>query len=371
MIELNSFTPRRLKIALIAVPMAVAGLYFGVFAADRFVSESTVALQQQGGPDATALTGTAAMLLAGLGGSPSREETLYLKQYMNSLGLLLQLDAKFKLRQHYQAQRVDVPMRLARDVSQEDFLDYFRARVDVEMDELSSMLTVRVQGFDAKFAHQLNQAILDESERFVNEWSHKMAREKLAFAEGELARAADKLQEAKTEVLAFQAKNKLLDPQVQAQASGALVAELQASITKSEADLRALRSFLHDDTFQVKALRDQIDAMRAQLDAERVRGTGVGAQSDRLGALSIEFEGLKTKAGFALDGYKLALAAVEGARIDATRKLKTLVVIEPASTPETAEYPRRLYDLATLLVGCLLVYGITRLVIATIREHQD
>lgn len=77
------------------------------------------------------------------------------------------------------------------------------------------------------------------------------------------------------------------------------------------------------------------------------------------------------KADFALDAYKLSLAAVENARIDATRKLKSLVVIEPATLPETAEYPRRLYNLATLLIGCLLLYGVVRLVIATIREHQD
>ena len=109
----------------------------------------------------------------------------------------------------------------------------------------------------------------------------------------------------------------------------------------------------------------------AQLQQERVRATGEGEQSDRLGALAIDFEGLKMKAEFKLDAYKLALAAVENARIDATRKLKSLVVIEPATLPETAEYPRRLYNLATLLIGCLLLYGVLRLVIATIREHQD
>lgn len=368
MIELNSLTPRRLKLVLIAVPLALAALYLGLIASDRYVSESTVALQQSGN-DASALPG-AAMLLAGIN-PPSREETLYLKQYVHSLGLLLQLEGKLKLRDHYQAQRLDLPMRLWGAASQERFLEYYRDRVDINMDELSSTLTLRVQGFDPEFARKLNQAILDESERFVNEMSHRQAREKLGFAEGELARAGEKLQLAKAELLAFQGKNKLLDPTVQAQASGAMVAELQSSITKSEAELRALRSFLHEDAYQVKSLRSQIDAMRVQLEAERSRGTGGGRQSDRLGALSIEYEGLKTKAEFALDAYKLALGAVENARIDATRKLKSLVVIEPATLPQTAEYPRRLYNLATLLIGCLLLYGVVRLVIATIREHQD
>lgn len=368
MTTLQSFTPRRLKLALIALPLALALAYFLLIAADRYVSESTVALQQSSS-DASAMPG-AALLLAGIS-PPSREETLYLKQYIHSLGLLQQLDTKLKLRQHYEAQKLDVLARLWGGASQETFRDYYRNRVDVNLDELSSTLTVRVQGFDPKFAQQLNQAILDESERFVNEMSHRLAREKLGFAEGELARAAEKLQQAKTELLAFQGKNRLLDPTVQAQASGAMVAELQAAITKSEAELRTLRSFLNEDSFQVRALRSQIEATRAQLEVERARATGSGRGSDRLGVLAIEYEGLKTKAEFALDAYKLALGAVENARIDATRKLKNLVVIEPATLPQTAEYPRRLYNLATLLVVCLLLYGIVRLVIATIREHQD
>lgn len=368
MIELNSFTPHRLLLGIIALPLLLASLYLGIVASDRYVSESTVALQQSGN-DASALPG-AALLLAGIN-PPSREETLYLKQYIHSLGLLQQLDTKLKLRGHYEAQKLDLFARLWGNASQEVFLDYYRNRVDVSMDELSSTLTVRVQGFDPKFAHELNQAILDESERFVNEMSHRLAREKLGFAETELARAGEKLQQAKAELLAFQSKNRLLDPTVQAQASGAMVAELQATITKAEAELRVLRGFLNDDAYQIKALRSQIDATRAQLEIERARSTGSGRGADRLNVLAIDFEGLKTKAEFALDAYKLALGAVENARIDATRKLKNLVVIEPATLPQTAEYPRRLYNLATLLVICLLLYGIVRLVIATIREHQD
>ena len=74
---------------------------------------------------------------------------------------------------------------------------------------------------------------------------------------------------------------------------------------------------------------------------------------------------------FAVDAYKIALGAVENARIDATRKLKSLVVIEPPSRPQTPEYPQRLYTLFTVLALSVLSYAIIRLVLATIREHQD
>lgn len=368
MIELKDLTPRRLQIALIAVPVLLATLYYTVFAANRYVSESTVALQHASN-DVSSLPG-AALLLAGLS-SPSRGEALYLRQYLQSLALLQVLDAKLNLRKHYEAERLDWFARLWGGASQESFLDYFRNRVDVTVDEASATITVRVQGFTPDFAQALNRALLKEGERFVNEMSHSLAREKLSFAESELARAAGHLQDSTAEVLAFQSRYGLLDPAMDAQASGALSAQMQATITKSEAELRGLRSFMTEDAPQVKALRAQIKATQAQMETERARATGTDAQSERLGSLTIEFRSLRMRAEFALDAYKAALVAIEGARMDATRKLTSLVVIEPATLPETADYPRRLYNLATLLVVCLLLYSVARLVIATIREHQD
>jgi capsular polysaccharide transport system permease protein len=366
--NLASLTPQKLKIALVAVPALLVALYFGVIAPDRYVSESTVALRQAGA-DTSALPG-AALLLAGIA-PPSREDTLYLRQYIESLGLARKLDVRLKLRAHFETQARDPIAKLENGASQERFLDFFRSHVDVRMDEMSSTLTIRTQGFNPQFAHRLNSAILEESERFVNEMSHNLAREKLRFAEGELARSAQRLQEAKGELLSFQNRNRLLDPMAQAQASASLTAQMQASISKSEADLRQLRTFMNEDAYQVQALRSQIDATRAQLELERNRATGTGKQSEKFNALAMDFQALEMKAQFALDAYKLSLAAVENARIDATRKLKSLVVIEPPTLPETAEYPRRIYSILTALVISFLVYGVVRLVAATIREHRD
>jgi capsular polysaccharide transport system permease protein len=322
------------------------------------------------------------MLLAGVN-PPAREDTLYLKEFIHSRGLMLALQERLDLRAHYAGPSIDWPFRLAPDASREDFVDFFRARVEVLFDDRSSLLTVRAQGFDAATAQQINRAILDESERFVNESSHRIARERLQFAEGELQLAGERLQKARNQLLAFQNKHRLLDPQAQALAAGALTAELEATKSRLEAELGSLRAFLFDDSYQVSALKSRIAALQRQIDEERRRATTDGGNGKngkngrnggtgaRLNALAIDFQGLQMQAEFAQDAYKLALGAVENARIDATRKLKSLIVVEPPSLPETAEYPRNAYNLATLLAICVLLYAITRLVLATIREHQD
>jgi capsular polysaccharide transport system permease protein len=363
---LQALTPRRLVIALIAAPLALAVIYFAFFASDRYVSESIVTVRQAS--DTGSAVPGIAMMLTGTN-PPARDDTLYLRQYVHSLDMLLRLDQRLKLREHFRKPVADPLYRLPASADQEWFLDYYRNRVEVLFDDTASLLTIRVQGFDPAFAQTLNRAILEESERFVNAFSHKMSTEHLRFAEGELQTAGSRLQQAKKNVLAFQTTHKLLDPLAQAQASGTLSTQLEGQLARLEADLRNARSYLNDDSYQVKALEGQVQALRAQIDSERQRATGGRARP--LNTLAAEFEALQLQAGFALDAYKLSLGAVENARIEAARTMKSLVVIEPPSKPETAEYPRRIYNILTVLAVCLLLYGVTRLVLATIREHQD
>jgi capsular polysaccharide transport system permease protein len=310
------------------------------------------------------------MLLAGIGSSSGRD-TLHVREFVYSQDLLLKLEQKLKLRQHFAAAGADLPFRLGTTASLEDFARYYRSRVSVLYDDRSSLLRLRVEGFEPAYAQQLNQAILDESEHFVNESSHRVARERLRFAEGELELGSQRLLKASNELLAFQNKNKLLDPMLQAQASGVLSAELEATRSRLEAELNGLLGFLNEDAYQVKALRSRIAALNKQIETERSRATAKSRGGSQLNQLALDFQGLQMQVEFARDAYKLALAAVENARIDATRKVKSLIVVEKPSLPETAEYPLVAYNLATLLAICVLTYAIVRLVLATIREHLD
>lgn len=367
--KLILLSSRTLKIVLIAVPMLLYGLYLAFLATDRYVSESVVAVRQAHEGGASAIPG-AALLLAGIN-SPSLEDTLQLRTFVHSRALALQLDKSLGLRQHFGAIKSDLPFRLPADASQEDFVDYYRDRIELAFDDRTSLLKIRVQSLDPAFAQRFNAALLDASERFVNETSHRIARERLRFAEGELALAGKRVQEASSGLLAFQSRNKLLDPTVQAQATGALTAELEANRSRLEAELGGLRGFLTDDAYQVQALKGRIAALDRQIDAERKRATASDGKGSRLSTLALEFQALQLQAEFARDAYKLSFASVENARIDATRKIKSLVVVEPPSQPQTAEYPLVAYNLGTLLAICVLLYAIVRLVLATIREHQD
>ncbi len=366
---LDRITTRRLFVGVVLLPMLLYSAYLGFVASDRYVSETVVSVRSLGSDAGNAIPG-AALLLAGIN-PPAHEDTLYLYEFVHSLGLLQKLDTRLGLRRHFSQPRADWPFVLDADASQEEFLRYYRQRVEVGFDQRTALLRLRVQGFDAAFAQQINRALLDECERFVNDTSQRFATERLRFAEGELKLASQRIQEARNQLLAFQNKHRLLDPGAQAQATGALTSELQATRSRLEAELNGLLAYLNEDSFQVQALRSRLAAVERQVEAERSRATTAPRQGERLNALAVEFQALQLQAEFTRDAYRLALGAVENARIESTRKIKSLVVVEPPSLPQTAEYPLHAYNLGTLLAVSVLLFAILRLVVATIREHQD
>ncbi len=362
-------TARNLRLGLIVVPWLAAAIYLFVFAADRYVAESIVIVRQEG--SGMTLPSGVDALSAMFGTSSSAGEDPYMLQaHILSMDMLKQADQKLDLRREYSAPPLDFVFRMDADVDQEDFLEYFRDRVEVELDDAAGLLTIRTQGFTPQIAYQLNTEIVAISEEFINESSHRLARDQMAFAEGELRTARRRLDDARSRLLHFQEKNGVLDPMAQAAANTGLTAELQAMLARSEAELKALEAYLNSDAPQVQALQAQIAGIRAQLDVESRRGV-TSANGSSLNQLAGVYQELLAELEFATDAYRVALTGLETARVESTRKLKSLVLVESPVLPEAAKFPDRAYNLFALLIGLTLLYGIGRLVVATIEDHQE
>ena len=162
----------------------------------------------------------------------------------------------------------------------------------------------------------------------------------------------------------------MLDPTAQAAANTGLTAELQAMQARYEAELKGMLAYLNDNAPQVSSLQAQIGGIRQQLQDERRRSV-TNADGVSLNVLAGRYQELLAELEFVSDAYRGALTALEMARIESTRKLKSLVLVESPALPESAEYPRRLYTLTALLMLLTLVYGIGRLIVATIEDHQE
>lgn len=365
---LKLLTRRNLAWGLIALPALLSALYLYLLAADRYESESIVTVKQSG-DQPVGLAGLASIFQ--VSGASAHADLLLLQTHILSMDMLQQVDKQLGLRQAWSAPPRDWLLRLSADASRDDFLAYWRERVEAHFDDTSGLLTVRTQGFTAEQSQQVNRAIVQASEAFINQISQRLAREQMGFAAQELATASDKFRTAKGRMLAFQERHRMLDPAAQAQATTALTLELQSRLTKLEADLRAAESYMDPNSFQVRAMRQQADALRQQMAAEAARGTSDVKGNTRLNTLAGDFRELEIEVNFAEQAYKSATLSMETARMESLRKIKSLVLVASPTLPEEAAYPKRGYDLLALVLGFALVFGIVRLLVATIEDHLD
>jgi capsular polysaccharide transport system permease protein len=364
----GKFKGWRLTIGLIVVPLALTIVYYTFFAMDRFVSSAQVVVRQEGSNPGAQLPGLG-ILLSG-SNSASRQETLYLREYIVSMDMMELLEERLHWIEQYSQQRSDIFFWLSKDTPREDLLKYYQRMVSAHYDETTGLLTVEVQAFSPELAEQLVRTILEASEHFVNEVSHSIAREQMRFAQGELEGAKKNYTQRKEELLRFQNVNKVLDGKSSAQGRATIIETLEGEYSKEQAVVTEMLYKLRPDSPQVKQQKQRVNAIREQLAAEK-RLLVSAPDGEQLNVVASRFQQLTLDAGIAQETYKTAVAALDNARIEASKKIRTLVTVISPNTPEMAIYPQRLYNLATILMALLMLYGITRFLIASIEDHRD
>lgn len=368
MTNFEKLKSKRLMLWLVGVPMLIALIYYSFFALDRYVSSAQVAVRQVGNNETPQMPGLAVML-SGLNPT-SREETLYLREFLTSQDMLNVLEQKLAWSKHYAERWRDPVYWLRQDAAREDMLKFYRRVVTAHFDEQTGLLRISVEALDPVFAEQALKVMQGESERFVNELSHRMAREQMSFAQSELGKARMAYEEKREALLSFQGSNNLLDAEATAKARSLVISELEAKITMERATLKGLLATLQEGTPQVRQQRIRIRALEQQLVSENQRLVS-RKDGDQLNVVASRYRNLTIDASIAEEAYKFAVGSVESARIEASKKIRSLVTVVTPNAPDKAIYPERIYNLITLFIGLMLFYGIARFVIATIEDHRD
>ncbi|MCG1033495.1 hypothetical protein J5S76_16095 [Bacillus amyloliquefaciens] len=342
----------------------IAVIYFGFIASDRYVSRAELVVKQA---DQIKMLPDALSML-GLGGS-NHEDILLIQDYLKSADLLDKLDKQLGIKAHYQSHKIDYFSRLPNEVSREEFLKYYREHLTLRLDELSGVLTIEFQGFDPEYSQKVVGLMLKESEVFINKLGHQVALEQLAFVEKEVDRAYQRVQTEKAKVLEFQNNHHLISPESTSTARLGVVSQIEGELARQQAQLKQLQSYMKETAPAVISVKARVDALTEQLAQEQGRLTGT--DKDAMNEVTARYLDVQTQATLAADLYKTGLISLEQARVEAYRKLKHLLIVSQPTLAEDAEYPRRLYNLATIAVLLCLFYGLIVMGLATLREHQD
>jgi capsular polysaccharide transport system permease protein len=358
---------RRKIIAAALIASVAAAVYWLAIASDRYVSEAHVIIQRTDLPGGQQVDFSS---LLGGGGGGSRTDQLLLRDYLLSVDMLTKLDASLGLRAHYSDTARDPISRMWRqDLTIEWFQRYYLSRVSVEFDDYAGVLLIKAQAYDPKMAQAISARLVDEGERFMNALASNLAQEQVAFLEKQVNQMSVRALEARQAVLGYQNKKGLVSPQATAESIAGIVAKLEAQRTELQTQLSASQAYLVPKHPGIIQTGQQIAAVEKQITQEKAKLTSAGGQT--LNRVVEEFQRLELNAVFAQDVYKTALVALEKGRIEATRTIKKVSVLQSPTTPEYALEPRRIYNTLVFLLIAMLVAGVLHLLAAIVRDHKD
>ncbi|RDV24369.1 capsule biosynthesis protein [Alteromonas aestuariivivens] len=358
---------RRHSILVIAVPWLLYALYLILLASAQYESQSQLIIKST---ESGSNFDPSSLLMSTVTGSAATSETHIIKAFVQSSDMLVYLNETLDLQAHYSSSNADIFSRLPKNATFEDFYLFYLEHVDISVDSTSSVITLKSVAFSPEMAQKINSTILSRSEAFINEINNNLAKSKLKFAQGEHDLVQEKLKDSKTQLLAFQSQYNVLDPTAEGAAFQQIALSLEATLAQKQAELQTMSSMMSDLAPDILNVKRQIRALKNQIEDQKAK---INTSDNPEAALSVselmaQYSNLKIQMELALQAYSSSLITLENARVDAYQQLQHLVTISAPQLPEENKYPQVGYNLTLFGVLLLMMYGIARIIIATIRE---
>jgi capsular polysaccharide transport system permease protein len=352
----------------VLAPTFLASLYFGLIASDVYVSESRFVVRSP--EQQRSQSGVVGALLQSTGISRAPDDTYSVRDFILSRDALRELDEKLGIRKLYSSALVDVFRRFPDwdwDRSFEALYRYYGKYITVEYDPESSISVLTVRAFSARDARNINQLLLEMSERLINSLNDRSRHDLVHFAEEEVRVAAEHARDASLAMLAYRKKQAIYEPDKQAEIQLEGVAKLQGELVDTEAQLAEVKR-LSPNNPQISGLNSRAETLRNAIMAEAAKVTdGKGSISAR----SPVFERLALDSDYADKELGIALETLQTARNEAARKQLYLDRLVQPNLQDKAMEPRRVRSVFTVFVFGLIAWGVASLIVAAVREHVD
>ncbi|WP_262966467.1 capsule biosynthesis protein [Methylobacter psychrophilus] len=351
----------------VVIPTFLSIVYFGFIASDVYISESSFVVRSPERQTASPFSS----LLKGTGFSSSQDDSYTVQDYILSRDALSSLNDKLNIGKAFASSDVDIFSRFAGldrwDNSFEALFKYYKKKVEVELDPLSSITTLTVRSFTAEDSFKINEQLIEISEALVNQLNETGRQDMIRFAAGEVHTAEKKAKAAALVLSTYRNQKGVFDPEQQTSIELEQVAKLQGELIAAQAQLVQLQTFAKNNP-QIPSMQLLVKNLRQQIDVETKQVVGEGRS---LANKAAEYQRLALEREFADKQLASTLISLEQARNEAQRKQLYLERIVQSSKPDKAMEPRRIRGVLSTLILGFISWGVLTMLLAGVREHQD
>lgn len=352
---------------LVALPLFVASVYWGLIASKQYLTETKFALRS----GETSLI--ASMGGAGAGGQNDQQmqEAQVVSKYILSRAIVEELDRKLDLRKMFSRPGVDYFSRIDADDPIETLEKYWKKRVDSSVDIMSGIISVGVRAFTPDDSLEITRHVVELSERLVNELSTRTRRDALAQARAELTRAEERLLTATTAMRDARNAEGVIDAPAAAEAINKVITELRLELAAAEENLALQESASASQSPQARLLNARVRSLRSQIaeyTAQIAGGGGNGSES--LAGHANVLSKHQMEVSVAQQQYAAAATGYESARADFESQRAYLAPFLRPTLAEKSIYPRRWVEWAIIVVPASIGWAILAAIAFLVRDHM-
>ena len=363
----HRFATLRKPRVLISLFLASSAFYCFVIGRDRYTSVSEFVIQQ-----ATPLNTASASVLAGAAAAPQVLTGLvdgqYLQVYLASSEVKNRLFTDSQsLEKKYTPSFPDLFSGLPRGSSLPQQLSFYRKQIQVSPQPLSGSVIVRTVGYDPEQALILNNSLISQSRRFVNEVNQSINADQNLFAQKEVELAEKQLQESTRALEIFQEKFGQLSVVSEQAAISSFISGLESRLVELKVEEASLRRQYQDpDAPEVSFVADQASELEKQIRKERQKS--VSANGSDLNSLAIKETSLTSDVLFATESLKSARLAADNSRRESQRQLKFVVMLSQPQRPVAPDQNWRWQAFLGSIGIIVVAWGVGGFVLAAMKK---
>jgi capsular polysaccharide transport system permease protein len=243
----------------------------------------------------------------------------------------------------------------------------YKRFVSVEAESTSGVSTLLVKAYRPEDAQRTARALLEFSEQLVNQLNERARLDSVGTFQREVDATEQKIATLQTELTTYRLQQKMLDPKSAALGPLELLSQMNAQQTNARAQLAELLKNSPNSP-QIPLMQTRIASLDKLIAEQRGKITG---DNNSVATALTEYERLDVQKLLAEKTLASALASLQQAKLEAQRQQLYLETIAQPNLADYALYPKRVISFGTVVVSCLLAYGIAWLLIASVREHAS
>lgn len=352
-------------ITIFFIPFMILSMYVLFIQTELFQSSSTVMVKDLKSTPASTDLMTALLPST----SSSMQDSMILEKYIQSEEMFRKVDRVFNLKEHYMSDQIDMVNRCYGFSTMEDFLKVYRSRLIIQYDATSSTLDIGFLHANAITAQQILFFIVKESTQILNRYDKENGAVLLNFIQQQEQENRKLLTDAIEQLVAYQNKNRMIDPSVDIEAKSSIIAQLEAKLVQKETEYSSLKQYMNEKSSELKILRGEIQSIKSKLNEIKTQLSG--SNENELNENLFEFEELKAEVEYKKERYKQTLIQLDLAKIQATQNSKNLIIVTQPTLPDYYSYPNKIKTVITILLLLLLLYGIITMVQSIVKDHRD